>query len=126
MPRHNTFPKSGRLLANRQFRAVYARRLSARDELLVVHACENDFGRPRIGISIGKSCGTAVVRNRLKRLLREAFRQNKRLIPTGFDYVVSMSYKFRSQTQEEAKQPTFEQIRDSFIALAARVAGPGA
>lgn len=107
-----------------------ARRLSARDAGmpgLVLHACENDCGFPRLGVSIGKSCGKAVLRNRLKRLIREAFRQNKHLIPQNFDYVVSMSYKSFGQTPDNAiqtaKQLTFKQVRDSFIMLAIKVAG---
>jgi ribonuclease P protein component len=126
--RRFAFPKSCRLLANSQFKIVYARRLSARDELLVLHARENGLDYPRLGISIGKSCGTAVVRNRLKRLLREAFRQNKHLIAPGFDYVVSMSHQWVRQTgdRQAAKVVVrglkLEQIRDSLLALAARLA----
>ncbi len=127
MPERFTFSKSSRLLANRQFRAVYARRLSARDKLLVLHACENNCGYSRLGVSIGKSCGIAVVRNRLKRLVREVFRQNRHLVPPGFDYVVSMSYKSYRQTRgksmTEARRLTFEQVRESFIALALKLAG---
>lgn len=121
------FPKSSRLVSNRQFRAVMARRLSARDGLLVLHTCENECGYPRLGVSISKRCGNAVFRNRLKRLIREAFRQNKHLIPPGFDYMVSMSYKSYGQTTDkaiqEAKQLTFKQVCDSFIMLAIKVAG---
>ncbi|MGA2172092.1 MAG: ribonuclease P protein component [Sedimentisphaerales bacterium] len=125
------FPKSSRLLANSQFRIVLARRLSARDDLLVLRACENTCGHPRLGVSIGKSCGKAVIRNRLKRLLREAFRQNSHLIPAGFDYVVSMSHKWGEKTGPgtpgAAKAPirelTFEQVRDSLVALAVKLAG---
>ena len=127
MPQNNAFLKSRRLLANKQFRAVIARGLSARDGLLVVYACENDCGFARLGVSIGKSLGNAVVRNHLKRLIREAFRQNRHLIPQDFDYVVSMSYKSYDKTPaeaiKEAKKLTFNQIRDSFITLAVKLAG---
>jgi len=121
------FPKTSRLLTNSQFRAVLSRRLSARDELLILYACENDLNYPRLGISIGKSCPTAVARNRLKRLLREAFRQNQRLIPPGFDYVVSMSHQWlrrindRETARRAVKALKFEQIRDSFLNLAAKL-----
>ena len=123
-----SFPKAKRLLANRQFRAVLSRRRSARDGLLVLYALENDLGYSRLGISIGKSCGKAVARNRLKRLLREAFRQNQQHIPSGFDYVVLMSSQWvrrtggRAAAKAVVKALKFEQIRDSLLALAAQLA----
>ena len=127
MIKGNSFPKTSRLLVNSQFRIVMAKRLSARDELLVLYACENGLDYPRIGISVGKSCGNAVIRNRLKRLLREAFRQNKHLVTPGFDFVVSMSPQWVRQTRGRKDAKTvvgaikFAQIRDSFLKLAAQL-----
>jgi len=94
-----SFPKEKRLVSNRQFKAVLARgrRLStrlgegpsrSREGLLTLYIAENNCGYPRLGISVKKSCGNAVVRNRLKRLLREVFRQSQDGIPAGFDYLI--------------------------------------
>jgi ribonuclease P protein component len=115
------FPKKSRLVSNKQFKAVLSARGRKRrgDGLLTVYMAENDCGYPRLGVSVGKAHGKAVVRNRLKRLVREAFRQNREQIPAGFDYVVMIS-PGRSKKQEpgmKAKLPTFEEVRASFLAL---------
>jgi len=120
-----SFPKSKRLISNRQFKAVLARNLRVSNGFLTLYMAENDCGYPRLGVSIGKSCGNAVVRNRLKRLLREAFRQSQALIPAGFDYLLMISPKWleKSGNSAGAKRAVgrlkFEQVKDSLLALAA-------
>lgn len=77
-----------RLRKSADFRRVYDRRAAASDELLLVYAAENDLDRRRVGISVSRKWGKAVRRNRIKRLLREAFRLNKTALPEGVDLVL--------------------------------------
>ena len=122
-----SFPKNKRLVNNRQFKAVLARGRRLSNGLLTLYMAENDCGYPRLGISIKKSCGNAVVRNRLKRLLREAFRQSQEQIPAGFDYVLMISPQLcrvgfsppnsLGGASPTLRLPTFEQVKDSFLAL---------
>lgn len=77
-----------RLRKSADFRRVYNRRAAASDGLLLVYAAENDEGVTRVGVSVSRKWGKAVRRNRIKRLLREAFRLNKAALPEGVDLVL--------------------------------------
>ena len=92
-----TLRRRERLLAASDFRAVYAARARAGDGRLVAYARPNGRGVTRLGVSVGKRCGKAVRRTRIKRLLREAFRQARRTFPGGYDIVlvpVASDYTF--------------------------------
>ncbi len=93
-----SFPKKKRLVSNRQFKAVLSRGRRLSNGLLTLYMAENNCGYPRLGVSVSKSCGNAVVRNRLKRLLREAFRQSQDRIPAGFDYLLMISPQWLKKT----------------------------
>ena len=113
-----SFPKRNRLVTNRQFKAVLARGLRVSNGLVTLYVAENDCGYPRLGVSVGKSCGDAVVRNRLKRLLREAFRQNQGRVPADFDYLLMISHGWSKNRQLSAVD--CQMVTDSFLALVAQ------
>jgi ribonuclease P protein component len=88
-----TFPRRMRLSGRRQFSRVYGAKVRASAGPLMIYAAPNDLGIARLGLSVSRRVGTAVERNRIKRLLREAFRHLQHDWPQpnpGYDVVVSV------------------------------------
>jgi ribonuclease P protein component len=78
-----------RLSRSRDFDAVYRHGRSASTRFLVLYWFpRDDDGEPRLGLAVPKGVGTAVVRNRVKRRLRELWRARLERIPRGRDYVL--------------------------------------
>ncbi|QYK47674.1 MAG: ribonuclease P protein component [Phycisphaeraceae bacterium] len=73
--------RSQRLSKANDFRAILRGKLSKPAGPLVVYARASEAGSHRIGLSVGRRVGNAVVRNRVKRLLREAFRHVQHTMP---------------------------------------------
>ena len=81
-----------RLSRSRDFDAVYRRGTSVSTRYLVLHwfpRDEDPEGEPRLGLAVPRSVGSAVVRNRMKRLLREVWRELLPSVPSGHDYVLA-------------------------------------
>ena len=70
------------------FRRAYDRKRSVGSDKLIIYACENGLTHSRLGMSVSRKVGNAVVRNRLRRLYREAFRLTKAELPAGLDLVL--------------------------------------
>ncbi len=83
-----SFPKAIRLLSRGDFRRVYERRCWLGDDLLRMAGRLSQSSHPRLGLAVSRQVGSAVVRNRWKRLIREAFRQARADLPPGLDFIV--------------------------------------
>lgn len=90
LPSRFAFPRRLRLSGLGAFDAVYAARACRRTGPLAIHARPNDLGHSRLGLALPRRVGTAAVRNRIKRLLRETFRHLHHDLPRGYDVVVQV------------------------------------
>lgn len=82
------FPRARRLLKTRDFDRVYGMKQRAGDVRLLIFAAPNETASTRIGLSVSRKHGNSVVRHRIKRLLREAYRLAQRELPEGLDVVL--------------------------------------
>jgi ribonuclease P protein component len=80
--------RSFRLTRSEDFKRVRRDGKSYAHPLVVLIAQNNDQPRVRVGVAAGKSVGTAVTRNRAKRLLREAMRPLIPNIASGTDLIL--------------------------------------
>ena len=69
-----SFPKQNRLLKRHEFKATLDSKFKVVTPYIVVLAKETDCERMRMGLIVSRKVGIAVVRNKVKRLLRESFR----------------------------------------------------
>ena len=85
---NNRFPKKVRLRTQADFDGVYHSDHFAADNVLVIRAARSGDLETRLGLSVSRKVGNAVVRNRWKRRIREAFRLQRADLPAGIDIVV--------------------------------------
>lgn len=87
LPRYS-LPKSRHLRLPAEFSAVYEMKTRESRGPLTLYGKPNELGHPRLGMSVSRKVGTAVRRNRIRRLLRESFRLLQHDRPQGYDWVV--------------------------------------
>ncbi|MBL4698760.1 MAG: ribonuclease P protein component [Phycisphaerales bacterium] len=92
--RHLVFRRRHRISGSDEFAAVFGGKLRKTRGVVTVFLLANDRAEHRLGLSVGKRVGNAVVRGRLKRMMREAFRHQRAQLPVPssggtYDIVVS-------------------------------------
>ena len=87
---------------NYEFRRIYAKGRSGVSPYLVVYVRPNRRGRNRLGVTVSTKLGHAVVRNRVRRRLREIFRLNQSGLAQGYDMILSQRVRKARTAGEEA------------------------
>ena len=100
---------SSALKLNHIFRRLYATSGHA-NGYLVLYAKKNRTESNRVGITVGKKLGHAVVRNRIRRRLREVYRLNESLFTPGWDIVVV--------ARSRCIRASFSDLSEAYLSLA--------
>jgi len=85
------FKKYQRVVRERDFKTVLAHKCFVCSGIMRLYAAPNTLDIPRFGVSVGRKCGTAVHRNRLKRLARQVFRLHQHELPSCRDYLLILT-----------------------------------
>jgi ribonuclease P protein component len=107
------FLRKHRIRRTGEFQRAFRRRATASDRRLLVFGAENGLCHPRLGLSVSRKVGRAAVRNRWKRMIREAFRLSRPHLPKGIDLVV---------IPRRGAEPELAGLIESLPRLAAQVA----
>lgn len=108
-----SLPKIKRLGANREFQKVYKEGKSTAGRYLVFHWLKKDEPVSQIGFAAGKKLGNAVVRNRLKMIMREAWRLYPKELPENYDFLLVARKSLVGKGYQEAERGLIEVLTKS-------------
>ena len=100
---------SSSLKLNHIFRKLYST-AGQSNGLLVLYARPNRTGGNRVGVTVSKKIGKAVVRNRVRRRLREVYRLNEARFAPGWDIVIV--------ARSRCISADFKKLTDAYLSLA--------
>jgi ribonuclease P protein component len=104
-----------RLSRSRDFDAVYRNGRSVSTRYLVLYRFDREGeedGDVRLGIAVPKKIGSAVTRNRIKRRLREGWRELLPEVPTGTDYVLLVRAPLAEAVEERGSDWMRERLME--------------
>ena len=105
-----------RLSRSGEFERVYREGRSHASRHLVVYAFpRGEDSEPRLGVSVGRKLGGAVERNRMKRLLREAFWANAASLREGHDFVIVARPAAGELARDGGEQAIEEALRSVLV-----------
>ncbi len=107
------FPKSERLRKRKDFTEIFVRGKKTYSSHLILFCRANGGRNVRVGITASRKVGTAVVRNRIKRLIREYYRQHKSYFTDGFDYSLVVKESFSRLPKRAAEEQLFALLKRS-------------
>lgn len=109
-----TFRKSEHLVKTKDFRRAYREGACFKKDAVALYRFTNSLGNNRIGFAVSaRAVKLATRRNRIKRLLREAYRKTRQDLKEGFDIVLSVK-------KNPAGPVVYNEFRDTFLGLAKR------
>ena len=106
------------LKENHEFRRLYQKGTSAVSGCMVVYCRKNRLGYNRLGLTVSAKLAGAVQRNRVKRLLREAYRLHEDAFATGVDLVLVARGRAVGATYWEIEKSLLHALRQNKAAAA--------
>ena len=107
------FPWRHRIVRSSDYLAIYKKGRKQDAGKFVLFGRPNELGFHRLGLTVSRKVGGAVVRNRVKRLFREIFRRSSAEIPCHLDLVVN--------ARRECAAAQYEALRTDFLSAARRL-----
>ncbi|MTH54166.1 ribonuclease P protein component [Bacillus mangrovi] len=102
--------KRNRIKRNEDFQQVFKKGRSIANRQFVLYTLHRDEEKEfRLGLSVSKKIGNAVTRNRVKRLVKQIFLEEKDFLSKGKDYIVI--------ARKPAAEMSYEEVRSSLFHL---------